>query len=64
MRKNWLSLFVLGISLLLLAANGCGGGSADGNRSTSHDEISEFLEENPEFANPVSEPESEPLGLQ
>jgi hypothetical protein len=42
---------------------GCGG-SSDVNQSTSNDEITAFLEENPEFADPGPQSESAPLGLE
>ena len=50
--------------VMVLCIAGCGGGASDVNQSTSHDEITEFLEENPEFADPGPTSDAAPLGLE
>jgi hypothetical protein len=51
--------------LALVCILGCEGETTAPTRTTSHEEIVSFLEENPEFANPSQPPsDSSELGLE
>ena len=57
---SWQIVLLVSVVFLL----GCGGRS-DEPESSSHDEITTFLEENPEFAGPgTSQSDRAPLGLE
>lgn len=52
------------LALIGLCSLGCGGDTADNNSNSSHEEITAFLEENPEFADPGPQSETDALGLE
>jgi hypothetical protein len=51
-------------ALFGLCSLGCGGDTADNNSNSSHEEITSFLEENPEFVDPGPQSETDALGLE